>query len=184
MRLRHLPAHLLTLARLPLAGVIWLDPGDRVFFLLVLATGGLTDVLDGFLARVLDKGSRTDPTNVGAWLDPLCDKIFAASCIAAAFWAWSPPGWIVASLLAREIFQVPILVAYFLTWARRGIHVDFRAVPLGKATTVLQTLSLTSLLFFPAALPFLAPVTGVLGVSSVVVVVRRALGARPPQALA
>lgn len=178
MRVRHLPAHLLSLARIPLAAVVWIAPADRVFFLIVLAIGGFTDVLDGFLARLLDARSRADPGNVGAWLDPLCDKIFAASCVAAAFWAWSPPLWIVALLLGREIVQLPLLLVWLATWAPRGIHVDFRAVPLGKATTVFQALSLVSLLLFPRALPGLAVLTAILGVLSVIVVVRRALRER------
>jgi cardiolipin synthase (CMP-forming) len=188
MSLRHLPAHLLSLARIPLAAVVWLAPEDRLFFLLVLAAGGLTDVLDGLAARLLDKRASADPANPGAWLDPLCDKIFAASCVVAAFVTYAPPAWIVASLLAREILQAPVLLAWLVAsllgrTKGRG-RVDFHAVPIGKATTVLQTLALVAVLFLPAALPFLAPLVAALGAASVFVVVRRALRALRAPAVA
>jgi hypothetical protein len=63
-------SNLLSLSRIPL-GVMFLLTSDAMVLAGVVFAGALTDLLDGFIARV----SRTT-SEVGILLDPFCDKIF------------------------------------------------------------------------------------------------------------
>ncbi|HXT33740.1 MAG TPA: CDP-alcohol phosphatidyltransferase family protein, partial [Vicinamibacterales bacterium] len=66
------PANQLTLARMLLipAFVILLIYGYRGWALVVFMTAGLTDLLDGLIARMTG-----EKTVLGAWLDPMADKM-------------------------------------------------------------------------------------------------------------
>jgi len=170
----------LTLVRVPLAGVVWVRPGDDAVFFALVLVAGLSDILDGWLARRLDPSIRTDPDNPGAWLDPLCDKIFVVSAVAATLVVAAPPWPWVLALVSRDLIQAPLLIAWSLLWRPRGRRMDFRAVPAGKATTVIQFAALVAMRIAPAALPTLAVMAAVTGVLSIVLVVRRAFRSRPP----
>ena len=68
------PANQLTLLRMLLipAFVILVVYGFLGWALVVFATAGITDGLDGLIAR------RTgQKTSLGAWLDPMADKLLA-----------------------------------------------------------------------------------------------------------
>jgi phosphatidylglycerophosphate synthase len=84
--------NLLTLSRLPMAALVWLVAPWAWALGLLMATAALSDMLDGWFARRMrarrkahglptrglgEKGGR------GAWLDPLCDKAFVISVVAA-----------------------------------------------------------------------------------------------------
>ncbi len=81
--------NLLTLSRIPLAALIWVRPLDPVFVLGIMALAGVTDILDGWLERRLHPGRKTE--TVGAWLDPLCDKLFILSVLISLALARSLP---------------------------------------------------------------------------------------------
>jgi phosphatidylglycerophosphate synthase len=142
--------NLLTLSRIPLAGLVWLVADDPPLLLALLALAALTDVLDGWVARRLRPrrpGERT-PEGIGAWLDPLCDKVFVISALAAV-WVAHQPHWALLPLVAtRELIQAPLVAAYVLEpdW-RHHRSFDFRAAALGKANTVLQFATVTAVLF-------------------------------------
>ena len=70
------PANLLTLARIPLAlGLLAVPPLSPAFFLLYVLSG-VTDMLDGPVARRTHTESRT-----GAKLDSLADAVFLAAVL-------------------------------------------------------------------------------------------------------
>jgi cardiolipin synthase (CMP-forming) len=162
-------AHLLTLSRLPLAGLFWLVVGNPGSALVVLVVGAATDVVDGPIARFVmrRRAARGEPapSRVGEWLDPLCDKTFVLSVLIAVWWTLDPPRWMVLAIATRELILAPIAAVYrFTPWMRGRLKYRFRAGPLGKATTVLQVGALTALLFgHPSATP-LAIAAGVVGV--------------------
>lgn len=169
----------LTLVRVPLAGVLWLRPHDPIFLVVIMVVAALSDIVDGAVARRLDPSVRHDPHNVGAWLDPLCDKIFVASLVALAIVHHTPPLHLALLLLVREALLAPLLL-YWAAWVRpRGRRVDFRANWAGKLTTVLQFAAVASMLFWPAALAPLAPAAAAAGALSVTLVLRRELRATP-----
>jgi cardiolipin synthase len=88
---RWLP-NILTLARLPLAaGVVWSILGGRYgLALLLLAIAGLSDSLDGYLARRLGATSR-----FGTLIDPVADKVLLVSTFLTLGLAGLLPMWLV-----------------------------------------------------------------------------------------
>jgi len=166
--------NLLTLSRIPLAAVIWLRPLDPLFVLGIMTLAGVTDVLDGWLERRRHPG-RTVET-AGAWLDPLCDKIFILSVLTAVAVSRSLPLWIVPLIALREILQTLIAVGSKTVPAlRRRLRFKFGANVLGKATTVLQFITIAAILFDQPGRMALAMATATLGLIAVAVYVGRAL---------
>lgn len=153
----------LTLSRLVLAGLVWLAVSEPGVLLGLMITAAVTDVLDGWLARRLGREG-----GAGAWLDPLCDKVFVLSALAAVWVARRPPAWLLPVIGAREILQV-------LAWAalRGRVRFDFRAARIGKAATVLQFAAVGTILL---GLPGVAPwslAAGVAGTAAAVYYVLR-----------
>ena len=92
---------------------------------------GLTDVLDGYLARKYHL-----VTNFGKLIDPLTDKIFTVSCFIILVENQIVPAWIVILILTRE-FAVTGLRSLA---ANKG-HI-ITAVKLGKMKTLSQMMVL------------------------------------------
>ena len=63
----------------------------------VFVAGGLTDLLDGYLARRFGTTTLT-----GAWLDPLTDKLLIAATVLALTSISRFPVWAAVVILARE----------------------------------------------------------------------------------
>lgn len=166
--------NLLTLSRLPLAALVWWRPLDPVFVLGVMALAGVTDVLDGWVERRRHPGRQVE--TAGAWLDPLCDKVFILSVLIAVTTARSLPAWIIPLIALREILQTLVAVGSKAVPAlRRRLRFRFGANVLGKATTVLQFLTIGAILLDkPGQIPLAAATAG-LGLIAVAVYVRRAL---------
>lgn len=80
---------------------------EDVLALVVLAVSGLTDWLDGVLARSLHQVSR-----LGQMLDPLADRLFIFAALLGLAWREVVPIWLVAAILARDLMlalSVPVL---------------------------------------------------------------------------
>ena len=177
--------NLLTLVRIPLAAVIWLAPDNAAFVLAVVAVAGATDVFDGRVARALRRRELRrggDPRRlgkadaIGAWLDPLCDKLFVVSVLAAVWYGFEPP--LVALVLAttRELALMPLYVAYRLHRSVQSyVRLDFRAGWPGKLTTVMQFVVIGAVLLVPAWVMNAAIVTAVIGVFAAVSYAHRAV---------
>src|SRR4051812_24006719 len=103
-------ANLLTLSRIPLGALILLNARNRKIVLSLIAAAGVTDMLDGWVARRDPRHSQA----VGAWLDPLCDKAFVLSVLAANWRATRPPAYVPALVAMRELIQIPALGIYFI----------------------------------------------------------------------
>jgi cardiolipin synthase len=91
----------------------------------VLAVSGVTDYLDGKLARRWHQVSR-----LGQLLDPLADRLYILSTIVALTLREIIPLWFAAMLIARDVFLLLLVPAL----RRRGLS----ALPvhfLGKAAT-------------------------------------------------
>jgi len=78
-----------------------------IFFLI-----GLTDVLDGKLAR-----SRNTVTELGKFLDPVADKAMVATAMISLSVLGRMPWWITVVILAREIF----ITFFRLAVIKRGV---------------------------------------------------------------
>jgi cardiolipin synthase len=123
--------NLLTLARLLLAApiVIAIVAGRAGEALALVVAAGVTDVLDGAAARRLGV-----VTQVGAYLDPIADKILMSSVFLALLWAESIPLWFVVLVFARDAL-ILLMAAVFLAFT------SLRRFPpsrLGKLSTFFQ----------------------------------------------
>jgi len=169
--------NLLTLSRLPMAGLVWLRPLDPAYVLGLMALAGLSDVLDGWLERKRRErlGLPQGGESIGAWLDPVCDKVFILSVLVAITAAHALPWWIIPLIALREILQTLIVAATRLLPAvRQRLRPRFKANVLGKLTTIIQFVTIGAILLNrPGAVP-LAFATALLGLVAVAVYVRRA----------
>lgn len=172
----------LTLIRLPLAGLLWARPSDPTWVLAIAVVGAATDAVDGRVARALrsrlPEATRAADTAVGAWLDPLCDKIFAASVIAVTAIFADVSLWLVALVLSRELLMAPLVAAYHvIPGVSEVLHFDFTAGKLGKLTTVFQFAFIAAVYLAPSlALP-LAVASAITGVVATIHYVRRGISA-------
>lgn len=100
--------------------------------LAVLGVAGVTDVLDGFLARRWNQVTAT-----GALVDGIVDKVFVLSVAISLAVASQLRVWEIFALGARDACEVVIAVAFWLRH-RHFPHGEQRANGVGKLTTVLQ----------------------------------------------
>jgi cardiolipin synthase len=175
--------NLLTLARLPMAVAAWLVAPWPGALLVLMAAAALSDILDGWFARRMRarRKARGLPTRSlgekggrGAWLDPLCDKIFVLSVIAAVWWFYEPAWWLLLLIGAREVLLVPLVLAWKLMPHK---PLDMRAGLAGKLATVAQFLALWSILLGMENQLVPAVAAAVVGVIAVIDYVRRAITA-------
>ncbi|RMI32394.1 CDP-alcohol phosphatidyltransferase family protein [Nocardia stercoris] len=107
--------------------LLWLLLGPHAdgwaFTLLIVS--GLTDFLDGKLARLLDQSSR-----LGALLDPLVDRLYLVATVLGLMLRGILPWPLVLVLLARDA----ILTALLPVYRRRGLPPP-QVIYLGKAAT-------------------------------------------------
>jgi phosphatidylglycerophosphate synthase len=178
--------NLLSLSRVPLGAAFWLtmgpSPSRSVWAFAVLAAAALTDVLDGYVARRQQAArSDDDPAaqsggGTGAWLDPICDKLFVGSVLAAIIVRRHPPIWLVVLIVSRELVQLPVGLVYrFFPTLHQWLRYDFRASVLGKAATVAQFLAIAALILDHPAIRVFATLAFLLGIAAVGDYVRRAV---------
>ncbi len=114
------PANLLSLSRILLIPFIgyYLWRGDNEATLisaLLLIVAGITDALDGFVARRLNQISR-----LGMVLDPLADKILAVALVIMLIFFRGFPLWLAAVIVGRDLL---ILVAGIVLLKGRDVVV-------------------------------------------------------------
>ena len=126
--------NLLTLSRLPMAAMIWIAPSNAAWLLGLMVAAAVSDLLDGWFAR----RAGVPGEGMGAWLDPICDKAFILSVLIAVWVAHAPPVWMAVVASMRELVLLPLVLARFGVPRLRKSGIPWRAMWLGKATTVLQ----------------------------------------------
>lgn len=154
------PPNLLSLSRFVLAAlfVALPDTGSR---LAVLVTASLSDMLDGWLARRMNRASRW-----GALLDPIADRVFVLVALLVFVVEGVFSAWHALVFLTRDIMTtIGFFVARHVSWLR---PVPFKARPLGKLVTVLQLLALYLALVRPEVAPSLVLVIGMVAAAAVV----------------
>lgn len=120
--------NLLSIVRL--AGVplfLWLLLGPQAdgWALVVLVASGVTDWLDGKIARWLNQGSR-----LGALLDPAADRLYTLATVIAFVIRDIVPWWVAAVLIGRDL-----LVAACIAMLRRAGYGPPEVTYVGKAAT-------------------------------------------------
>lgn len=119
------------LSAVRLAGVplfLWLLLGPRAdgWALIVLVVSGITDWLDGRVARALDQYSR-----LGELLDPLADRLYTLAALVAFVIRDIVPWWVVALIVGRDV-----VISAALPLLRRKGYLAFPVLYLGKAATL------------------------------------------------
>jgi cardiolipin synthase len=118
--------------------VVWaITSGEmRIAFLLFLAAG-ISDAIDGFLAKRFHMASE-----LGAYLDPLADKALIVSIYISLGIAGKLPIFLVILVVSRDIM---IVSAFMLSWLV-GRPMPVRPLFVSKANTVAQILLATLVL--------------------------------------
>ncbi len=120
--------NLLSLVRIVLLPVfLWLVlvPEADVLALLVLVVSGVTDYLDGKIARSLNQTSK-----IGAILDPVADRLYILAVVIGLALRDIIPWWLAVVLPLRDVFLF-CLVPFLRTRGFSSLPVHF----LGKAAT-------------------------------------------------
>lgn len=122
--------------------------------LVVFVVAGLTDGLDGLLARRFDQ-----QTQLGTILDPIADKLMMVSAfIVLSMRSIYPqpipshlpvPFWVTIAVISRDVFIIVGAAAINITTGFRG----FRPSWLGKLNTTVQIIGITTIMF-AASVPY------------------------------
>jgi cardiolipin synthase (CMP-forming) len=106
--------------------------------LIVLLVAGLTDALDGAIARM-----KNQYTRLGAVLDPLADKLLLTSGFITLSMIHLIPSWVTILVVSRDvILMLGTAVAHFT-----DSRVDITPTFLGKGTTFLQLAYVVMVIF-------------------------------------
>ena len=125
--------NLITLARILMVPVVvWaIAAGEMRIAFLVFLLAGLSDLIDGFLAKRFNMA-----TELGAYLDPLADKAMIVSIYVTLGIAAAIPRWLVILVVSRDIM---IVTAVMLSWLI-GKPVALKPLAVSKLNTVAQIL--------------------------------------------
>jgi cardiolipin synthase (CMP-forming) len=104
--------NLITIARLlivPLV-IVMIMQGQWGWAFLLFVVAGVSDGVDGYLARRLDMR-----TEFGAYIDPLADKALLVSIYVALSVVGVLPGWVAVLVVSRDVMIVAaIMVSYLM----------------------------------------------------------------------
>lgn len=140
------PANLITLLRVLLipALVILVLYGHLGWALIVFGTAGLTDALDGLIARRTGQKS-----SLGAWLDPMADKLllvttFVVLTLPNLGLANRLPLWLTVLLISRDVVIVLTVAIINLAIGPR----TFKPSVYGKVATATYIVTAVLAMFF------------------------------------
>ena len=110
----------------------------------VFIVAGVTDALDGLIARLAGQG-----TSLGAWLDPMADKLLLVSTFIVLTVPSIPlanhlPLWLTVSVISRDVVIVGVVAIVNLAVGPR----TFRPSLLGKAATAAFILTSVVVMYF------------------------------------
>jgi cardiolipin synthase len=140
-------ANQITLLRMGLAPllIVLVLSHQMVWALVVFVVAGLSDLLDGMVARLSEQR-----TTLGAMLDPVADKILLTSCFIAL--TWGPdllvplPPWLTVVTLSRDAIIIMSVAVVNLAYGRRIFYPSL----LGKLTTAAQLVTVALVLLLNA----------------------------------
>ncbi len=143
---------------LALAFVLVSEPWDRIA---LIAVAGLTDFMDGWLAR-----HKKSESTAGALLDPIADRIFVFVAISTYLVEGQLSVAQYFVFLTRDLATaLGFLVAKIIPALRPAV---FRARMLGKIVTVLQMITLVAIILVPELTGILTMAIGLVSAASIV----------------
>ena len=138
--------NLLTICRIliifPTLWFLYFSQFREAFYLLVIA--GISDALDGYLARAFDWKTR-----LGSILDPVADKILIASCFLVLAIQAKLPTWVAVVVLGRDLVIFSGAIAYRILYK----ELEIAPTMISKINTAFQFIALTVILLFLANFP-------------------------------
>jgi len=123
--------NLITLARLlSVPVIIWLVLSEqRVAALIVFALAGLSDAVDGFVARHFNQRS-----DLGRLLDPIADKVMLVSLFVTLGLQHLLADWLVILVVFRDV----MIIGGFLFWSALGQRINSEPLIVSKINTAAQ----------------------------------------------
>jgi cardiolipin synthase len=118
--------------------LILLEAGQHAQALLVFVAAGVTDALDGAIARLTHT-----KTTLGAYLDPAADKLLLLSAFIALGFMHVVPRWLVVLVISRDVV---VVLGYFLLFIMTQRTMEVQPSATGKLSTALQLLSVATVL--------------------------------------
>lgn len=122
--------------------IIALMYGYNGVALAIFVISGMTDAFDGFIARAYHQR-----TTIGAFLDPLADKLLLTSTVVSLSLVSVPnalPLWFAVTLISRDIIITVGIAALFML----GVKFPIAPSIIGKLTTFLQVALISIVLFY------------------------------------
>lgn len=110
------------------------------FALIVFTVAAISDILDGLLARYFNQHSL-----LGAYLDPIADKLLLASAFVSLAVLKTVPAWLAVIVLSRDI----LIITGIAVFAISDIHIEMNPSLVSKWTTVAQVLTIFLILLNP-----------------------------------
>jgi CDP-diacylglycerol--glycerol-3-phosphate 3-phosphatidyltransferase len=148
----------LTVLRIVLAAVFFvlfalMEPPQTLWASIVFVVAAVTDWWDGHLARIMKA-----TTPLGAFLDPLADKLLTGAALVAFAWQGLIPMWMVIIVLARDAYltvlrtvadsmRVPVATSY-IAKVKTFIQMTFIVVVLA-AMLFVKSVVTPSILIWP-----------------------------------
>ena len=122
----------LTLLRLIAIPVFLILLGDHRYgeALAVFVAAGVTDALDGAIARLTHT-----KTTLGAYLDPAADKLLLLSAFISLALMNRVPRWLTVVVLSRDVV---VVAGYFLLFTMTQETMEVRPTVAGKLSTFFQ----------------------------------------------
>ncbi len=106
--------------------------------LITFVIAGITDGVDGLIARITHQR-----TELGAYLDPIADKLLLFSAFITLAIIEVIPSWLVVIVITRDV----IILLGFLVMLLTNYHPKINPSLLSKMTTVFQILTIVLVLF-------------------------------------
>jgi len=130
----------LTLLRILAIPVFLIFLTDRQFgtALVIFVLAGITDSLDGAIARITNTR-----TTLGAYMDPLADKMLILSGFVALALMDSVPRWLTVVVISRDVI---ILLGYLSLFLLTQQLMEIRPSAISKAATFLHLVTLAAVL--------------------------------------
>jgi cardiolipin synthase (CMP-forming) len=118
--------------------LIFLTDGRYTEALIVFALAGITDSLDGAIARLTNSH-----TTLGSYIDPLADKLLLVSSFLILTFLGFIPHWLTILVISRDVI---ILLGFGVLFMITGRSIVIRPTFVGKACTFFQLLTVTQTL--------------------------------------
>lgn len=159
-------ANALTLLRLCLIPliVVMIHEGRFALATILFVTAGITDALDGYIARRFDQ-----KTEIGAYLDALADKSLIAASFIALVLVQLVPFWLVVLVIFRDLM---IMGAVAIAWLMNN-PIAIEPLKVSKANTAAQIVAIATTLAAKGYMVILpdAVLTGLYGLVAALTVV-------------